>query len=103
MKTMEEAIKELQEAAIVMAHLQSRQAKMLKDHADWLQEHDRAMTEFRERLDQTRHQDAERGRKLDERIDKLAIEWRERGRQIDERIDKLVLAIGEMIRRSNGK
>jgi hypothetical protein len=70
---LEEAIKELQEAAIVSARFDLRHEQMLKDHAEWLQEHDRAMSEFRERLDQTRHQDAERGRKLDERIDKLVI------------------------------
>jgi hypothetical protein len=66
------AIKELQETAIVMAGIQSRQAGMLKDHAEWLQSHDRAM-----------------------------VEARERGKATDERIDRLVSAIGELIRARN--
>jgi F0F1-type ATP synthase epsilon subunit len=70
------AIKELQETAIVMAGIQSRQAGMLTDHAEWLQSHDRAMV----------------------RHDKEMAEARERGRATDERIDRLVSAIGELIR-----
>jgi hypothetical protein len=63
---MQAAIKELEEAAIVTSHLQSRQTAMLKDHAEWLQSHDRAITDIREN-----------------------------GRMTDERIEKLVNAIGE--------
>ena len=99
MKTLEEAIKQLQEAAIVSARFDLRHEQMLNDHAEWLQANDRAA----ERHDREMQEMREFGRKLDERMDKLAIEWQERGRQIDQRIDKLVLAIGEMIRRSNGK
>ncbi|MBZ5724430.1 MAG: hypothetical protein LAP87_05480 [Acidobacteriia bacterium] len=78
---MQAAIKELQETAIVMAGIQSRQAAALKDHAEWLIAHERAMAEIREN-----------GRKADER-----------NRQLDERIEKLVTAIGALIRERNGK
>jgi hypothetical protein len=71
---MQAAIRELEETAVVMTHLQARQAEMLRDHAEWLQGHDRAMAEIRKA-------DADRGRALDERI------------------DKLVSAVGELIRK----
>jgi hypothetical protein len=67
---LQQALKELQETAIVMSGIQSRQAALLKDHAEWLHSHDLAMTEARER-----------------------------GRETDERIAKLVSAIGESVRR----
>jgi hypothetical protein len=70
-KSMEEVLKELQDTLTVMAGIQARQAEIQKGHSEWLQEHDRVMTELRER-------------------DKI----------IDERIDKLVLSIGEWISRS---
>ena len=70
MPDIQQAIKELQETAVVMSGIQSRQAALLKDHAEWLHSHDLAMTEARER-----------------------------GREIDERIAKLVSAIGELVRR----
>lgn len=60
MTDMQQAIKELQETATVMAGLQARQAAMLKDHAEWLQEHDRAIADMRQL-----------GSKTDERIEKL--------------------------------
>ena len=77
---MAQAIKELQETAIVMSGIQSRQAALLKDHAEWLQEPDRAIA----------------------RHDQEMAEAQERGRATDERIDKLVSAIGELIRGRNG-
>ena len=70
MPDIQQAIKELQETAVVMSGIQSRQAALLKDHAEWLHSHDLAMTEARER-----------------------------GRETDERIAKLVSAIGELVRR----
>jgi hypothetical protein len=77
MPNLEQAIKELQETAIVMSGIQSRQTALLKDHAEWLEAHDRAMA----------------------RHDKEMAEARERGRELDERIAKLVGAIGEMMRK----
>jgi hypothetical protein len=71
---MEAAIQQLQETAIVMSGIQSRQTEAIKEHAEWLQAHDRAMVEIREN-----------------------------GRRTDERIDKLVSAIGKLIRGRNGK
>ena len=70
MPDIQQAIKELQETAIVMSGIQSRQAELLKQHGEWLHSHDLAMTQARER-----------------------------GREIDERIDKLVIDIGESLRR----
>jgi L-lactate utilization protein LutB len=67
---MQAAIKELEETMTVMAHLQARQAEMLKDHAEWLHTHDKAIAETREA-----------------------------GRALDERIANLVSAIGEFIAR----
>jgi len=75
------AMKELEEAAIVTAHLQSRQSAVLKDHGEWLEELTRAQV------------------KTEERFSQVA----EMSRQTDERIDKLVSAIGELIRRNGGK
>jgi hypothetical protein len=66
----EQVLKELQETAIVMSSIESRQAGVLKDHGEWLHDHDKAMTEIREA-----------------------------GRKTDERIEKLVIAIGEFSRR----
>ena len=40
---MEDAIKQLQETAIVMAGLQARQVEVLKGHGEWLEQHERAM------------------------------------------------------------
>jgi hypothetical protein len=77
MPDLQQAIKELHETAIVMSGIQSRQAALLLDHAEWLQAHDCAMA----------------------RHDKEMAEARERGRELDERIAKLVSAIGEMMRK----
>ena len=88
MPDLQQAIKELQETAIVTSGIQSRHAVLLKDHAEWLHAHDLAMTEARER-----------GRELDKRIAETASETRERGRDLDERIAKLVSAIGELVRK----
>jgi hypothetical protein len=63
-----QAIKQLEETATVMAGIQSRQAAMLKDHAEWLQAHDKAIGDAR------------------------AL-----GRETDERIEKLVIAIGKLV------
>ena len=77
MPDIQQAIKELQETAIVMSGIQSRQAELLKDHSEWLHAHDLAMA----------------------RHDKEMAEARDRGKQTDERIEKLVIAIGELLRR----
>ena len=72
MPDLAQAIKELQDTAIVMSGIQARQAGLLKDHSEWLQEHDRAVTEAREL-----------------------------GRKTDERIAQLVSAIGELLRKQS--
>ena len=63
--------KEIEDALTVMGGLQARQARVLADHAEWLQAHDRAMAEAAER-----------------------------GARLDERIEKLVSGIGEFMRRN---
>ncbi|HTS51159.1 MAG TPA: hypothetical protein VMH05_24600 [Bryobacteraceae bacterium] len=49
---MEGAIKQLQETAIVMAGLQARQAEVLKDHGEWLEQQQRAMARHEAWLEQ---------------------------------------------------
>jgi len=64
--------KEIEDALTVIGGLQARQARVLADHAEWLQAHDRATAEAAER-------DA----------------------RIDARIERLVLAIDELMRRND--
>ena len=78
----EHAIKELQETAVVMTHMQARHAALSKDHGEWLADHSKAIVEIRELQ-----------RVTDERIQKLS----ELQRATDERIQKLVSAIGALI------
>ena len=40
---MQAAIKQLEETAIVMAGIQSRQAAVLRDHGEWPEQHEKAM------------------------------------------------------------
>ena len=61
-------LKELEDAVTVMAAVQATQANAIRDHAEWLVSHDKAMAEIREA-----------------------------GRSTDERIAKLTSAIGELI------
>ena|ERR1017187_8158128 len=89
MPGMAQVIKQLQETATVTAAIQSRHAAMLKDHAEWLQAHDKAIIEARARskkIDEQIEKQAARGKETDERIEKLG-----------ERIEKLVIAIGRLV------
>lgn len=95
MPDIQQAIKELQETAIVTSGIQSRHAALLKDHAEWLEAHQHAIARHDKEMAEAR----ERGRELDERIANLVSGERERGREIDERIANLVSAIGEMLRK----
>jgi len=49
---MQAAIKELQETAIVMSGIQSRQAAVPKDHGEWLEQHEKAQQRHSEWLEQ---------------------------------------------------
>lgn len=89
MPDMSKALKELQDAAIVMNGIQSRHIELLKDHAEWLHTHDLAMVLHNEWLQE--HD------KAMARHDKEMAEARERGRETDKRIADLVVAIGELI------
>lgn len=75
MPGLEQAIKKLEETATVMAGIQARQASMLRDHSEWLQEHDKAVAQ----------------------LDQGALEAQARGEALDTRIEKLVIAIGKLI------
>jgi len=66
---MQQAIKELQEAVIVMTHMQTQHTAMAKDHAQWLADHSHAIADIRTLQ-----------------------------RATDERIEKLVSAIGALLR-----
>jgi hypothetical protein len=74
---MQAAIKELEETAIVMSHIQAKQSEYLKDHIEWLHSHDLAMA----------------------RHDREMAEARERDKELGERISALVSGIGEFMRR----
>jgi hypothetical protein len=69
-KALERVVKGLQEAAEITAAVQRRHAGLMRDHAEWLVAHDKAIAEMRER-----------------------------GKATDARIDRLVIAIGELIRK----
>jgi hypothetical protein len=74
-RTLEDARKDLEDAMIVMAHLEKQASERVKEHAIWLANHeDRLRQQF----------EADR-------------ELKEFDRRLDERIDSLVSAIGEMI------
>ncbi len=68
------ALKELEEAATVTAYQQARLAEHNKTHAEWLAAHTQAIAEIRDLQ-----------------------------RTTDERIEKLVAAIGDLLRRGNGR
>ena len=68
MPDMHQPIKELQDTLTVVIAIQARQAELIKGHGEWLESHDRAMSEARER-----------------------------GNATDKRIEDLVSAIGKLI------
>ena len=70
MADMAKVLADLQDTLTVMAGIQQRQAAVVKDHTEWLVQHERAMTEMREAA-----------------------------RRTDERIAALVSAIGEFLRK----
>ena len=70
MADMVKVLADLQGTATVMAGIQQRQAAVVKEHNEWLVQHERAMTETREA-----------------------------GRRTDERIEALVSAMGRFLRR----
>jgi uncharacterized coiled-coil protein SlyX len=41
-------VRELRDAVTVTAQLEARQGRVLKEHSEWLESHDRAMKEHRE-------------------------------------------------------
>ena len=48
----EEAIKDIQDTLIVIGEIERRQSAMLREHAEWLQEHDREIANYRLRTEQ---------------------------------------------------
>ncbi|HWF47438.1 MAG TPA: hypothetical protein VG168_10565 [Bryobacteraceae bacterium] len=76
-KRLEEARKEVEDALVVMSHLESKAAARVKEHAQFIAEHQAAMESY----------------------EKRAAQQEQRTRELDERMDKLVLSIGESISR----
>jgi hypothetical protein len=71
---MEAAIKQLQDASVVMAALEAKHARMMLDHADWLVAHDKAIQAHDKEIAEARVGDKEareRDKALGERIEKL--------------------------------
>lgn len=98
MADIQQTIKDLQDTLAVTAAIQERHNELLKDHAEWLAGHDKAMLEIREAgraTDRRIAKQQEIARATDERIAKL----QEAGRATDERIEALVSAIGKLITR----
>jgi hypothetical protein len=67
-------MRELRDAVTVTAELEARQSRALKEHAEWLVLHDKALREHDERM-----------------------------RIVDERIARLVSGVGEFMRRENAR
>jgi uncharacterized coiled-coil protein SlyX len=63
-------VRELRDAVTVTAQLEARQGRVLKEHGEWLESHDRAMKEHRELM-----------------------------KELDRRIADLVSGFGEFMRR----
>jgi hypothetical protein len=68
---MEAVIRQLQDTATVMAGIQARQAAALKEHSIWLEEHERSMTEHRQRMERMEAKAAQTEVILAEATDKL--------------------------------
>jgi hypothetical protein len=68
LRRLEEAHKELEDAFIVMTHLETKQSQMLKEQAEYVANHEKRIREAEER-----------------------------NRDVDARIEKLVSAIGALI------
>jgi hypothetical protein len=47
---LEQARKEIEDAMLVMAHLEKRQSERTREHAEWLAHHETAMTEITDKL-----------------------------------------------------
>ena len=48
---MQTVIRELQETLIVVTAIQERQAQVLKGHSEWLEQHEKSMTDHRKRME----------------------------------------------------
>ncbi|MBV9248663.1 MAG: hypothetical protein JO227_05375 [Acetobacteraceae bacterium] len=74
---LEQARKELEDAMVVMAHLEKRQAERTKEHASYIANHEKSLADH----------------------DKRMKDHDKRMKDLDVRIEQLVSAIGEWIRR----
>ncbi len=77
LNTLEDARRNIEENLIVMAHLETGQSRMLKEHAVFLAEHERTLKE------------------VDSRLNQMTV----RGAETDIRIERLVSAIGTLVAR----
>jgi uncharacterized coiled-coil protein SlyX len=74
---------ELRDAMTATAHMEARQSRALKEHSEWLSEHDRAITTYR--------------RDFEESLKSSRREFDERMKVLDTRITDLVRAFGAWI------
>ena len=61
---MKEVIKELQDTLVVVTAIQERQAKVLKGSGQWLEEHEKSMTEHGRRMEHIEMNPSEATNKL---------------------------------------
>src|ERR1700689_4787647 len=73
----DDAVRELRDAVTVTAQLEARQGRVLKEHGDWLGQHERAMKEHTQ----------------------FVKEHKEAMKELDVRIANLVSGFGEFMRR----
>jgi hypothetical protein len=99
----DELIRELRDGLIVNARLQADQERRQEAHAKWLEEHERAMKAFDERLDRMAAEQERTKAEHERTLRELAAERDRAKKELDERIANLVSAIGEFIRESRRK
>ena len=74
---------ELRDAMTATAHMEARQSRALKEHAEWLQEHDQAIIASRQEREASKREWEASKR-----------EWDERMKDLDKRIKDLVSGFG---------
>ncbi len=81
-------VMQLRDAMTATAHMEARQSRALKEHAEWLVEHDKAIVESRQEREASRREWEASKRAWDQRMNDL-----------DKRIADLVSAFGAWISR----
>jgi len=81
----DELVREIRDAVTATAHMEARHSRALKDHAEWLVNHDAAIIASRQQQEASRR------------------EWETRMKDLDERIAHLVSGFGEFMRRHEAR